>query len=353
MPVEINSSALAALRQQRQCLVRPAASPAEYEPLFRAMQPVAPVWASCPGDAPKLVHRAAFDDQEHNFDLRAERLIVKGRFQGGKVGYVFLDELALYAAAYRSASPLGPKELVLADLLRNEGPMTVQQMKESTGLLVKEITPALHKLQGAFLVYEDQVDNDWERGFYLLENEFPQVKLGDFYREEAMEQLARRVLKMNGFATAENIKDFTEWSKKDVDRTLAALAERGELVWGVYEGELGFLLKEDAGALETAGEPERQVLLLHRFDFLVKSHERFLKRRFPVENPLQYLWVDGAFGGVLTGRWKQGPHELHGIALAMEAAEMAVRREEICTAIHKVYGHFKEKSVEWSLIAKV
>jgi hypothetical protein len=34
--------------------------------------------------------------------------------------------------------------------------LTIQQIKEDTGLLVKEITPVLHRLQEAFLVYEDQ-----------------------------------------------------------------------------------------------------------------------------------------------------------------------------------------------------
>ena len=34
-------------------------------------------------------------------------------------------------------------------------------------MLVKEITPLCKKLQQAFLVYEDQTDCDWERGFYV------------------------------------------------------------------------------------------------------------------------------------------------------------------------------------------
>lgn len=37
-------------------------------------------------------------------------------------------------------------------------------MNEETGMLVKEITPVLHRLQEAFLIYEDQYDGEWDRG---------------------------------------------------------------------------------------------------------------------------------------------------------------------------------------------
>ena len=42
----------------------------------------------------------------------------------------------------------------------------MKQLKEESGLLVKEITPALHRLQEAFLIYEDQYDGEWDRGWY-------------------------------------------------------------------------------------------------------------------------------------------------------------------------------------------
>ena len=109
------------------------------------------------------------------------------RFQGGTIGYVDRQDLSLYGSIYRKA----PKALTqvqeeLLALLRREGPMNIGLMKELTGLLVKEITPALHKLQEAFLVFEDQADNEWDRAWYLMEGEFPELNLA-LNRGEAIE----------------------------------------------------------------------------------------------------------------------------------------------------------------------
>lgn len=42
-------------------------------------------------------------------------------------------------------------------------------------MLVKEITPVLHRLQEAFLVYEDQYDGEWDRSWYRFEEMFPET----------------------------------------------------------------------------------------------------------------------------------------------------------------------------------
>ncbi len=76
-------------------------------------------------------------------------------------------------------------------LLKREGPMNIGLMKELTGRLVKEITPALHKLQEAFLVFEDQADNEWDRAWYLMEGEFPELNLS-LPRGEAVEAAVLR-----------------------------------------------------------------------------------------------------------------------------------------------------------------
>ena len=39
-------------------------------------------------------------------------------------------------------------------------------------MLVKEITPVLHRLQEAFLVYEDQYDGEWDRSWYRFGGDF-------------------------------------------------------------------------------------------------------------------------------------------------------------------------------------
>ena len=49
---------------------------------------------------------------------------------------------------------------MLLERIEMFGPYTIGQLKEESGLLVKEITPALHRLQEAFLIYEDQYDGE-------------------------------------------------------------------------------------------------------------------------------------------------------------------------------------------------
>ena len=47
------------------------------------------------------------------------------------------------------------EQLQILELIQNAGPFNIQQIKEETGMLVKQITPILHRLQEAFLIYED------------------------------------------------------------------------------------------------------------------------------------------------------------------------------------------------------
>ena len=67
-----------------------------------------------------------------------------------------------------------------------EGLLTIHQMKEYTGMLVKEIMPALHQLQEAFLIYEDQNEEQDERGWYKFGEMFPEVNLNRYSRTDAL-----------------------------------------------------------------------------------------------------------------------------------------------------------------------
>ena len=71
------------------------------------------------------------------------------------------EDMELFLALYRKpiTKPTAIQLRVL-ELIERDGPLGIQQMKEETGLLVKEITPALHRLQEAFLIYEDQYDGE-------------------------------------------------------------------------------------------------------------------------------------------------------------------------------------------------
>lgn len=133
----------------------------DYIALYRDMQPGQNVYWNGFGQPPTLSFRAGFDDLEFNRSRQLDRKLVKGRFVGGNLGWVMPEDMELFACLFKK--PLtkpNDVQMYLLRLIEQEGPLNIQQMKESSGLLVKEITPALHRLQEVFLIYEDQYDGE-------------------------------------------------------------------------------------------------------------------------------------------------------------------------------------------------
>ena len=81
---------------------------------------------------------------------------------------------------------------MLLERIEMSGPYTIGQLKEESGLLVKEITPALHRLQEAFLIYEDQYDGEWDRGWYRFGEFFSDFSLDRYTKTEALKIVLRR-----------------------------------------------------------------------------------------------------------------------------------------------------------------
>ena len=153
-----------ALRMERQHLLTPA-NETEYDALYRDLQPGQNVYWNGFGQPPTLSFRADFDDLAYNKSRQLRRELIKGRFAGGNLGWILPEDLELFAALYRK--PLKNATMtqqMLLERIEMSGPYTIGQLKEESGLLVKEITPALHRLQEAFLIYEDQYDGEWDRG---------------------------------------------------------------------------------------------------------------------------------------------------------------------------------------------
>ncbi|HIW74983.1 MAG TPA: winged helix DNA-binding domain-containing protein [Firmicutes bacterium] len=343
--LSVSAPALRALRMERQGLLSPAADAGAYEALFRRMQPVRPVAFSCPGEPPALVYRCEEGGRCFAEPWRAQRRLVKGRFQGGRVGYILADDWETMIAAYRRPADLGdPCLRHFYEFFRREAPLTIHQMQEATGWKAKEITALLHTLQQAFLVYEDQVDGDWERGWYLFESEFPQVTPGAVSREEALETLVLRQMESLGFADLETLRGFYCLPGRELKAAAGRLADRGLALPASLEGRDGWMRPQDAALLpayaERPGPPS--VFVLPLSDYLVLCAQAALKRRFALPDVLQYLLVDGEFAGAVRGKWRQGPHDLWEIALFLPAGEAARRREEIRAAVRAVYPHLDE-----------
>lgn len=333
---------LTALRMRRQCLSAPA-DKEEYDRLYRDTSPVQNVYFHGFGQPPCITFRAAFDDLEYNRVRQEQRILVKGRFQSGNVGFIEAEELELFAGLYRKPYKPSPTQETLLALIRREGPMNIALMKEMTGLLVKEITPALHKLQTAFFIFEDQPDGEWDRGWMRFEEMFPDVDVERYSRQEALRIVLRRFAYRYVRFTAMEAKSFYGLPEKEIVQAAQALAQEGVFI---ADGD-GWLLASDFALLQRETfTPFSGVFTLHRNDFLVKCNEYWLKTQFcsPNADVLQYLLIDGRFRGAVMGRFRYGPYEIENIALTLPEAEAQARRAEMLAAVDRINPH-KESPV--------
>ena len=330
------------LRMERQCFINKADED-EYIKLYRDTQPGQNVYWNGFGQPPTLSFRANFDDIEFNRDRQLKRKLIKGRFSGGNLGWIVPEDVELFIALYRKPL-LKPTEIQLRvlELIEREGPLNIRQIKEETSLLVKEITPALHRLQEAFLIYEDQYDGEWDRGWYKFREIFPDVNTEKYTRLEALKTVLQRFsYRLVWFDTA-MAKSFYKLPEKEIKLAAGELVAEGVLV----ESDSGYMLKNDAELLANYEPKELDfVYAIHRNDFIYKAHEHVLKE-MPKKltdgleydhDPLQYLLIDGEFHGASVGHFRNGPYDLNDIVCDLPDAES--RKNEIVDAIRIVnYG---------------
>jgi len=333
----VSASAVRSERLRRQGLARPLTRRNGFEALFRRLQPVSTGPQVRPGSPPRLTHRTRFDSEATADGLRAQRRILKGRFQGGGIGYVHVDDFALYANAFRK--PLEkwtPVQREVFDAIQQGGPLTSALVKEETGLLKKQINPALQRLQEAFLVYEDQVDDDWERGFYDLASEWPEFDLDDERRDADAAEVLARFVDAFVFATREQVCDWSKWPGKRVDALLESLREAGRVEPArVPDLGEGYRLVADGKLSERAEEPT--VYLLNRLDFLCRAHASELERRFGRRDILQLLYQGGEFIGAVRGHWGFKPFDVDDVVVELPVRKRAGVREEVLALVAAAY----------------
>lgn len=330
---------LLALRMQRQHLISPV-DEAGYDVLYRDLQPGLNMYWHGFGQPPELTFRADFDDIEYNRQRQARRELVKGRFAGGNLGWISPDDLALFAALYRKpiVGFMDDVQFTIMTLIERLGPLNIQQIKEETGYLVKVITPALHRLQEAFLLYEDQYDGEWDRAWYRFEEMFPEYDLNQFSRAEALDIVLQRFAYRMVWFDTKMAKSFYKLPEKEIKLSCARLVEQG--IFTALDD--GFMLTSDAEDVDSLPDlPLPPVMAFHRNDFLVRAFEHELKAKFkplhdalPYDHdPQYYVLVDGEFRAVSVGHFRYGPYEIHDIVC--DSPDMWERKNEICTAVMK------------------
>ncbi|MFD1413069.1 DNA glycosylase AlkZ-like family protein [Oceanobacillus jeddahense] len=336
----MNKERIICERLQRQKLITPLEDSHHreaYKQLFQKLQPVAPVFNSRPGDPPRLVHRTGFNDTFLSEDLHKKHQLVKGRFQGGRIGYVLEDDLDLYSTIFRKTIPkMTEFQKEVLSMIQQSGGISKDQLKEELPFKAREITAALKRLQEAFLVYETQVDTDWNTGWFDFETEWPEIK----WQEDTVSAVAEmlfRFLDAYVFATLGQIKSWTQLKRKTIQGALSLLMEKEVIVKIKINGlGEGFIQKKDLHL--TNEEIPSTVYMLDKSDFLVRADLDELKNRFKGKEVLQYLLIDGELKGAVLGHWRIGPHDIEDIALCLGKEETEKRKEEIISAIRAGYS---------------
>lgn len=327
-----------ALRMQRQCISKHA-DKNEYVKLYRDLSPGLNLHWHGFGQPPCLVNRTDFDDVSYNKKRQRERTLVKGRFQNGNIGFVETDQIEIFACMYIKPYRQNDCTETILRLIKREGPMNIHLMKEMTGLLVKEITPALHRLQEAFLLFEDQNDGEWDRAWYQFNEIFPKVDLKRYTKKQALECILPGLFYRFVYLTVENIRHFYGLPKKDVNATITKMEEDGKiLAW-----QDGWIMPSDKTLLEEKSyDPADHIIALHRNDPLVRIEEWNLKEIYKGKEKgsevVQYLLIDGEIRGAVMGHFRYGPYDLHEIRVNLSKEDLQKRKREILEAVQKVNG---------------
>jgi hypothetical protein len=327
----MDKTKITALRMERQHLTRKA-NETEYIALYRDCQP-----AQCHGldfgEPPEITYRADFNDVEYNRARQLDRRLLKGRFQGSNLGWIDRYDLELFAGLSRK--PLANHSLrhtAILELMEREGPMNIGLMKEMTGMLVKEITPVLHRLQEAFLIYEDQNDGEWDRAWYLFPEMFPDADLDRYFRHEALKVVLIRFAYRHVAFDAKMVKSFYRLPDKDIKAVINALIENGELV----ETDESFMLPDDFTLLQSYDkEPLESIFAMHTNDFLVRSNIHWLKEQYkhPYPETYFYLLINGEFLGAVAGNGKRYEKEIEDIQLDLSNRQAEAIKEKIAQVL--------------------
>ena len=224
----------------------------EYLDLFKLLQPVSPVHNTRPGDPPKLVHRTLFHDDLLTGKLRENNTLVKGRFCGGRIGYVLQEDLEPYAIAFHK--PISNVNAIHEDILsilKHSGGLSKDQLKQELGgYPASEISKALQTLQEAFLIYEHQPDTDWDTGWFDFATEWFEVKADESRYIQSISKVIHTFIRSMVFTTTTNIKSWSQLSIKSIQKAIIVLLEEGSILEAeTTELGKGYVCTKDAKSL--------------------------------------------------------------------------------------------------------
>ncbi|HEX7005002.1 MAG TPA: crosslink repair DNA glycosylase YcaQ family protein [Trueperaceae bacterium] len=311
-------------------------SDSDYLEIVGQLGPLRPPSFEFPGTPVVLFDRhedaAGSSAQEVGERIRRQRLVFKGRFQGGKVAYVRTSDVPIYLAAFRRERPLTGPERVVLEVLESEGPLHKSDLAEVSGVRGRELSAALQRLQEAFLVFEQQLETEWDNAWFSLEREQPEWLVAAPEQDLARLEVLRRFSRAHVATSAQEAKDWSGFPLRQVRELLTELTESGELTRVAIDGWGERFMASDWEPVE----PEASLAILDPGDPLVTAQASVLKRKFDGLPALKYVYVDGDVAGIATGRWGIGPFDVDDVVFIEETSSERSRDDIIA----KLRRHF-------------
>ncbi len=258
--------------------------------------------------------------------------MVKSRFQHGNVGYVPTDEMPLFTGAFKKFKSLSWDDSAVLETLQREGPLQKKDLGEMSGVKGKTLTAALQNLQANFLAFEQQLETEWDNPWGAIETEHPEWLEGVPGQFEARLEVIKRFTHAHIFSSAQEVKDWSGFTGKDVTVLLEELVVLGHLEKALVEGWGEHYLSTD---FEDA-PLEPHVAILDSGDFLATAQVSYLKAVYPKMPVLKYILIDGEICGLVEGRWGINPFDVTDVHVPEHAREGALRLE----IIEKLRRHF-------------
>ncbi len=311
-------------------------SNSDYLEIIRALAPMRPPSYEFPG-TPVCLHDRhipsdGLSEKAVGERVRREGLVVKSRFQHGNVGYVPSFEMPLYVGAFKKSKGLSWDDSAVLETLQREGPLQKKDLGEMSGVKGKTLTAALQNLQANFLAFEQQLETEWDNPWGAIETEHPAWLEGVPEQFEARLEVIRRFTKAHVFSSAQEVKDWSGFTGKDVNLLLEELLSLGHLEKAIVDGWGEHYLVTDFEDVPL----EPHVAILDSGDFLATAQVSYLKADYPKMPVLKYILIDGEICGLVEGRWGINPFDVTDVHVPGHAREGVLRLE----IIEKLRRHF-------------
>jgi len=243
--------------------------------------------------------------------------LFKGRFIGGNLYYVAIEDMPLYATAFRAVLNLRPFTRKVLGVIEREGPITKDDMGRLLEVGGRRVYRALTELERAFLIAEvqkeplDQFKGSIRYPWNLFRREYPLVDLDAIGKDEAIQMVLLRFLYSFGPATITEIASWSEFKQSRVRSLVDSLVSEKRVLSSQIENmeETSFFAAGDKRAIEEAKDSSPFITILSSSDPIVTASKEDLRREFgygrTISSNYLYIMMNGDFCGAIERHWKE------------------------------------------------